>query len=196
MAVVHLDDLDVEVRVERLGRLADEHGEEIDAEAHIAGLDDRGVAGGGGDLLLVLGGQAGRADDVDDARLRGEFGEGDGRGGDGEVEHAVGLGEGLDRLVGDRDAVRRQPGEEAESLPISGAPGRSIAAARVTPGVASTTRISVRPIFPAAPTTTSPMSVITSPCICQLRGYSRAGNAGQTEGPQTRRVARHDAGST
>ena len=31
-------------------------------------------------LRLVVGGEAGGADDVDDARLRGELGEGDGRG--------------------------------------------------------------------------------------------------------------------
>ena len=81
------------------------------------------MAGGRGDLLLVVGGQAGGADDVDDARLRGELGEGDGRGGDGEVEDAVGLGEGLDRLVGDRDAVRREPGEEAGVLADLGRAG-------------------------------------------------------------------------
>ena len=41
VAVVHFEDLDVEIGVERLRRLADEHGEEIDPEAHIARLDDR-----------------------------------------------------------------------------------------------------------------------------------------------------------
>ena len=51
--MVHLDDLDVEIGVERLRRLADENGEEIDAEAHIAGLDDDGVTRRGGDLRLV-----------------------------------------------------------------------------------------------------------------------------------------------
>ena len=38
------------------------------------------VARRGLDLRLVVGGKAGGADDVDDARLRGELGEGDGRG--------------------------------------------------------------------------------------------------------------------
>ena len=69
-----------------------------------------------GDLRLVLGAEPGGADDVDDAGLGGELGEGDGRRGNGEVEDAVGLGEGLDRLVGDRDAVRREAGEEAGIL--------------------------------------------------------------------------------
>ena len=116
VAVMHLDDLDVEIGVERLRRLADEDGEEVDAEAHVAGLDDRRMARRRGDLRLVVGGQAGRADDMDDARLRGELGEGDGRGGRGEVEDAVGLGEGRERIVGERDAVRREAGEFAGIL--------------------------------------------------------------------------------
>ena len=49
-----------------------EASEQIDAEAHIAGLDDCRVAGGGLDLGLVVGREPGRADDVDDARLGGE----------------------------------------------------------------------------------------------------------------------------
>ena len=39
-AVVHLDDLDVPVRPERPRRLPGEAGEQVDAEAHIAGADD------------------------------------------------------------------------------------------------------------------------------------------------------------
>ena len=77
VAVVHLEDLDVEIGVERLRRLAHQGGEQIDAEAHIAGLDDDRMARGGLELLLVVGREAGGADDMDDARLRGEFGEGD-----------------------------------------------------------------------------------------------------------------------
>ena len=49
--------------------------------AHIAGLDDGGVAGGGLDLGLVGGGESGGADDMDEAGLRGQRGEGNGRGG-------------------------------------------------------------------------------------------------------------------
>ena len=81
VAVMHLEDLDVEIGVERLRRLAHQDREEVDAEAHVAGLDDHGMARGRLDLLLVIGGEAGGADDMDDARLCGELGEGDGRGG-------------------------------------------------------------------------------------------------------------------
>ena len=38
VAMVHLDDLDVEVRVERLRHAPRQRGEQIDAEAHVAGL--------------------------------------------------------------------------------------------------------------------------------------------------------------
>ena len=70
MAVVHLQDLDVEFRAERCARPLGEKREQVDAKAHIAGLDDGGMTGGGLDLGLVGGGEARRADDMDDARLR------------------------------------------------------------------------------------------------------------------------------
>src|SRR5690606_29965796 len=44
------------------------------------------------------------ADDVGDACLRGIAGKLDGRGRRGEVEHAVGMGESLEWIVGDRYA--------------------------------------------------------------------------------------------
>ena len=44
------------------------------------------------------GAEAGRADDVDDARLRGELGVGERRGGRGEIEQHVGVGEGRQRI--------------------------------------------------------------------------------------------------
>ena len=44
VAMMHLDDLDVVVRAEDRGGAADEAGEKIDADAHIAGTDDAAVA--------------------------------------------------------------------------------------------------------------------------------------------------------
>ena len=79
--VVHFEDLDVEiVGVERARRLLHQHRQQIDAEAHIAGLDDRRVARRRRDLRVVVGRAAGGADDMDDARLRRVAGEFDGRG--------------------------------------------------------------------------------------------------------------------
>ena len=70
-------------------------GEEVHPEAHIAGLDDGRMARRGALILrFILGGKPGRADDVDDARLRGELGKGDGRRRRGEVEDAIDAGEG------------------------------------------------------------------------------------------------------
>ena len=83
--------------------------EQVDAETHITGLDDGGMTGGGLDLGLIGVGQTGRADHVNDARLRRERGEGDGRDWRGEVEHAVDLSEYRKRLVGDGDAERLDP---------------------------------------------------------------------------------------
>ena len=75
-------------------------------------------------LASSSGRAAGGADDVHDARLRGIAGELDGRGGHGEVEHAVGLGEGRQRIVGDRARrsrrrrrSRRHPCRDAASRP-------------------------------------------------------------------------------
>ena len=53
VAVMQLEDLDVEIGAERLGDPIGEPSEQIDAKAHIAGLDDCRVAGGGFDLGLV-----------------------------------------------------------------------------------------------------------------------------------------------
>ena len=114
MAVVHLQDLDVELRAERLRHALGEEREQVDAKAHIAGLDDGRMTGRRLDLGLVGLGEARRADDMNDARLSGEGREGDGRGGRGEIEHAVDIGEHGERIVGDGDAERVEPGDLAD----------------------------------------------------------------------------------
>ena len=53
VAVVHLDDLDVEVLIQRLGDASRQRHEQVDAEAHVAGLDDGSVARRRGDLRFV-----------------------------------------------------------------------------------------------------------------------------------------------
>ena len=120
MPVMHLQDLDIEFRAKRAGDLGGQHGEQIDALTHIAGLDDGGMARGRLDLGLVGGRQAGRADDMDDARLRRQRGEGEGRSGRGEIEHAVDRREHGMRIVADGDAERRQAGHLADVAAESG----------------------------------------------------------------------------
>ena len=67
LVVVHFQDLDVVILIERPGDAFDQRGKEIDPEAHIAGFDDRRPACGLGDQRFLLGRMAGGADDVDDA---------------------------------------------------------------------------------------------------------------------------------
>ncbi len=113
---MHLQDLDVVVGVERLGDLAGEGGEQIDAEAHVAGGDDGGVAGGGRNLGLVLGLEAGGAVYVHDAGVGGEAGEFHRGLGDREIEHRIDLGEQLERVVRDEDAELAETRQQADVL--------------------------------------------------------------------------------
>ena len=107
VAMMHLDDFDIPAIVERLRRLPDKRRQQIDAEAHIAGLDDGGVAGRACNLLFVFGCEAGRADHMNDPRLRGKRGEFDAGGGNRKVHQRI-------RILDDGERIRR--GREAEFL--------------------------------------------------------------------------------
>ncbi len=115
-AVVHLDDLDVVVGAQRLGRLADEHREHVHAEAHVAGLDDDRVAARGAELPEVGLAQSRGSDDMDEARLRRDLREGRGGGGVREVQHAVRRREGGQRVGGHGHAYGTQPRREPRIL--------------------------------------------------------------------------------
>jgi hypothetical protein len=110
---MHLEDLDVELGSKDFRHARGETGEQVDAETHIAGFDDGSMTGGGNDLGLVRLGQTCRADDMDDASLRRERGEGHGRSRRGEVEHALNAGEHRQGIVGDGHAERLDPGHLA-----------------------------------------------------------------------------------
>ena len=124
-------------------------------------------------LAWSLGGEPGRADDVDDARLRGEAGKGHGRLRRGEIEHAMHLGEDRQRIVGDGDAEGPEPAISPRSWPIAGEPLASMPAASTQPGVAATARASVCPIRPAAPSTASFMSDMAKGPSLGPRGLTR-----------------------
>ncbi len=79
--------------------------EQIDAEAHIAGLDDHRRLRRVLDLRLIVGGEARGADDVDLLRLGGERGIRHRRSRNGEVDDAVGLVEDLGRIARQLDVV-------------------------------------------------------------------------------------------
>ena len=74
------------------------------------------MAGRGGYFCFVFGAASGGADDMHDARLRGVAGELDTCGRRGEIEHAVGLGKGRQRVVGDFHAERADACELAGVL--------------------------------------------------------------------------------
>ena len=112
-AMVHLEDFDVEILSQGGRRLADEPGEQIHAERHVAGLNDARMARGGLDLGEIRFPETGGADHMDDARLGGERGERRRCGRRREIEHAVRLGEDRQRIVGDIDFEKPGPGEEA-----------------------------------------------------------------------------------
>jgi hypothetical protein len=118
------------------------------------------VAGGGAEPDEVRLGEARGADHVDDASLRGQRREHRGRGGRREVEHALRGGEGGQGIVRDRDAERADAGQDPASSPSAGEPSRSIAPPSLTPSVSATALTRVRPIRPAAPTTTSRISAM------------------------------------
>ena len=96
-----------------LATFSTSRGEQVDAEAHVAGAHDDGVARGGLEPGEIVVAHAGRADDMDDARLRRQRRHFDGRRGSGEIDHAVGLKQRGERVVGDRDAERAEPGQFA-----------------------------------------------------------------------------------
>src|SRR5690606_41839319 len=76
-----------------LRRFARQRRQQIDAERHVAGFDDGGPPGERGDLLFLLGGEAGRADNVRDAGLGGEARIGKARRRGGEINERVRAGD-------------------------------------------------------------------------------------------------------
>ena len=111
--MVHFEDFDVEILIQRLRNPLDEGRQQVDAHAHVAGFDDHGAFGRLGDQRFAFARKAGGADDVGAARAGRMFGEGNGRGGDGEIDQPVGVSEQRPNLGGNRNAVSPQPGELA-----------------------------------------------------------------------------------
>ena len=76
----------------------DQRGEQIDAEAHIAGLHDDGAIRDALDHGHVGHRRPGGSDDVHEAAFGGDRDIGDGGGRHGEVENAVGIGRQLPQV--------------------------------------------------------------------------------------------------
>ncbi len=159
-AVMHFENLDVPIGPERSGGLLHEHGENVDAEAHVARAHDRRMARGGGDLREIVGGKPRRADDMRDARLRRERGEFDCRRGavKSTMPSALTTAASASSVTGTPSVPT--PARSPASLPSAGEPARSSAAQTVTPSASVIALTSARPMRPPAPITTSRMSAI------------------------------------
>ena len=93
------------------------------------------MARGGVELGDIVGRKAGRADDMDDARLRGERGEFDVAAGAVKSRIPSAFATASSGIVGDRDAISPTPASKPASWPSAIEPGRSSAPCSVTPGV-------------------------------------------------------------
>ena len=109
--MVHFEDLDVEILIERRRRALDQGRQQVDAETHVAGFHcDRALCGGS-DQLVVFRFQSCRPDDVDEPFAGSKLRERNGRGRNGEVENSVGLTEQRFGVGCHRDAVGTEAGE-------------------------------------------------------------------------------------
>jgi hypothetical protein len=117
LAVMHFEDLDIPFLAEGRSDLADHAREDIDAERHVARLNDAGVLRRRLELREIGIGEPSRSDHVDDAGLSREAGERDARGGRREVEDAIRLRERGPRIGGNRHPRVAAAGEQSRVLP-------------------------------------------------------------------------------
>ncbi|AEM42165.1 predicted signal transduction protein containing a membrane domain protein [Ketogulonicigenium vulgare WSH-001] len=106
VAVMRLDDLDVEIGIQRGGDLLGQLDQQVHPKAGISGPHGDAMARGGEQLLDMRGFKAGGADDMHRAGLRGKFGEFHTGLGAGEIQHALRLCKGCDRIIADSDTNR------------------------------------------------------------------------------------------
>ncbi len=154
-------------------RLLDEHRQEIDPEAHVAGLDDpRAIAPRRRDRRIVLGRAARRADDMHQPAPR-------------RLKRQRHAGGGAVKSItpsASRSAASRSsdtgtpsaatPASVPASLPRWAEPGRSTAAATANSGASEARRTSVRPMRP--PARGSPAASRPSPVFPSVHRLARA----------------------
>ncbi len=122
--VMRLDHLDIPVLAQCGGDLAGQADQQAHAKAHVAGADDRRMAGGGFQFVQICGFKAGGADHMHGTGLRSQFRKSHGRRRSGKVDHGLRLGDGLDRIVGDGDSQGRAAHRLAQ---IAAHPGAALA---------------------------------------------------------------------
>lgn len=126
-----LDHLDIPVGIQRLSDLFRQLHQKVHPKAHIAGPDDGGVAGRCGDFLKIRGLKAGGADDMHRTGLGSEGRKFHRRSRRGEIDHGLGFGENLNRIIADQDPRRLTAEADADILPDPGVT-RPLKAARQT----------------------------------------------------------------
>ncbi len=144
VAMVHLDDLDVPILAEPRRRVADQVGEQVDAERHVRRLKHRDRLGGRVDRHEMLGAEPGRAD----------------RRSERPADTAA------SRLTSRAPGVEKSISTSALRASAPASPPRSAPPARVASGWSARSAAIARPIRPAEPN--MPIAVIAlrrSPCL-------------------------------
>lgn len=113
---MHVENFNIPIRAQSACGLRHQTGQQIDAKAHIAGFDDTRMARRGGNFFFVFGAKAGGADNMDDARLRGQSGELDTGGGHSEIDHRVGAAQNAQRIIAGGDAAWRKARQSGDIL--------------------------------------------------------------------------------
>ena len=103
-AVVGFDDFNIPIGIQRCGDFLRQTRQQVDAKAHVAGLNDHGMVGGGIKLGVVRRFKAGGADNVDGAGLGGERGKFHRGSGGSEINYRLRAGEGFERVIADQDS--------------------------------------------------------------------------------------------
>ena len=120
---MHFQHLDVEVLAQGCRHLLHHHSQQVDAQAHVAGLDDAGMARRRPDLRVAGLVDAGGADHVHEARLGGKLDQRQRRLRHGEVDDAVDMGEQRDGVIGDGNV---QPPDAGKLAHVGADMGRAL----------------------------------------------------------------------
>lgn len=122
-AVMRLDDFYIPVCIQRCGDFLCQTGQQVDAKAHIAGLNDHGMVGGGIKFGVMRRFKAGGSHNMHGAGLSGEGGKFHRGSGGGEIDHRLRCGEGFERVIADQNAKRSAAHADADILANPGMAG-------------------------------------------------------------------------
>jgi len=174
--VMHLQNFDIEIVIQRLRDALDHCRQQIDPRLILPDLTTmaRVVT-----LLITASSDTERPVvpmNVDQAPLGGDGDIGNGGGGHGEVEDAVGVRRQRPQIGREQDPIGGQARQDPGILAQQFRAGRFQRAVRTAPGVSAMTRVSARPIRPPAPATIKRMSDIFRTSPLRIAGAGSSGN--------------------